>query len=184
VIGPALRVWDRLVRSLHWLLAASVLIAWASGHWLSRWFDEVHHGAGYVAGAVVLLRVGWGLVGSGHARFAQFLRGPRAVLAYARQLRAAREPRYLGHNPLGAWMVLALLIAVAGLTITGILYTSDWLWGYEWLEQLHAALAWLLMGLVLAHWIGVAFTSWRHRENLVAAMFSGRKRAAGPDDIA
>lgn len=180
-------VWDALLRSLHWLLAAAVITAWTSGHFpalTGPWFDEVHHIAGYVAGTVVLVRVLWGFVGAGHARFAQFVRSPRAVLAYARQLRSAREPRYLGHNPLGAWMVLALLAAVFAASLTGLLYISDWLWGYEWLFDLHLALAWLLMVLVLGHWIGVVFTSWRHRENLVAAMFSGRKRAAGRGDIA
>jgi len=181
--APRVRVWDRLVRSLHWLLAASVVTAWISGHWPSPWFDEIHHTAGYLAGAVVLLRLVWGFAGGRYARFAQFLRGPRATLAYARQLRAGREPRYIGHNPLGGWMVLALLIVTAALSLTGILYISDWLWGYEWLFDLHAALAWLSLVLVLGHLSGVAFTCWRHRENLVAAMCSGRKRAAEAGDI-
>jgi len=180
-------VWDALVRSLHWLLAASMIAAWASGHWpalTGPWFDQVHHIAGYVAGAAVLTRLLWGFAGGGYARFAQFLRSPRAVLAYARSVALAREPRYLGHNPLGGWMVLALLFTAAALTLTGMLYIGDWLWGYQWLFDLHAALAWLIMGLVLVHWSGVVFTSWRHRENLVAAMFSGRKRAAERGDIA
>lgn len=179
-----IKVWDGLVRSLHWLLAVAVVTAWTSGHWPPRrWFDEVHHYAGYVAGAAVLLRLVWGFTGGRYARFAQFVRSPRATWAYALQVRAAREPRYLGHNPLGGWMVLALLAAAASLSLTGFLYTTEWLWGYEWLSDLHAALAWLLMVLVIGHLAGVVFTCWRHRENLVAAMFSGRKPAAHPGDI-
>lgn len=177
------RVWDPLVRLLHWTLAGAVAACWISGHWSPDDFDAVHHSAGYVAGVAVALRLAWGFAGSRHARFAQFLRGPRAVLAYARALRAGHEPRHIGHNPLGAWMVLALLGSTATLALSGWLYTSEWLWGYAWLSALHAALAWLIAALVAGHLGGVALTSWRHRENLVAAMFSGRKRAPDTGDI-
>ena len=180
---PMVRVWDVAVRSLHWLLAASVLIAWFSGHLLERWFEAVHHTAGYVAGAVVIVRVAWGLVGRGHARFDAFVRSPHDTWAYARHVLAAREPRYLGHNPLGAWMVVALLLITAALSLSGMLYVGDWLWGYAWLWLTHAVLAWLLMALVLGHWAGVGFTGWRHRESLTTAMFSGRKRAAAEHEI-
>lgn len=177
------RVWDGLQRGLHWLLAASVIAAWVSGHWAEQWFDEIHHMAGYLAGGIVLLRLGWGGIGSRYARLSQFMRGPHATDAYARQVIAGTEPRYIGHNPLGAWMVLALLAVVAALSLSGMLYIGDWLWGYAWLSDLHAALAWLILLLVLLHIAGVVFTSRRHRENLVTAMFTGRKRAAEGDDI-
>jgi cytochrome b len=177
------RVWDPLVRLLHWTQAGAVAACWVSGHWPPDDFDAVHQTAGYVAGAVVALRLVWGFAGSRHARFAQFVRGPRAVLAYARALRAGHEPRHIGHNPLGAWMVLALLGSTATLALSGWLYTSEWLWGYAWLSALHAALAWLIAALVAGHLGGVALTSWRHRENLVATMFSGRKRAPDTGDI-
>jgi len=178
-----IRVWDGLVRTLHWTLAGAVATAWISGHWPPADFDTVHHAAGYVALAAVALRLAWGFAGSRHARLAQFLRGPRAVLAYARALRAGREPRYVGHNPLGGWMALTLWLCAFAATATGWLYTTEWLWGYAWLEALHAALGWLIAALVGAHLGGVAMTSWRHRENLVGAMFSGCKRAPGAGDI-
>jgi cytochrome b len=178
-----IRVWDRVVRSLHWLLVIAVVTAWISGHWPGRWFEEVHHGAGYLAGAVVLLRAAWGFVGTRHARFAQFVRGPAGTLEYARRLRRASEPRYVGHNPLGGWMVLALLATAAAASLTGVLYVTEWLWGYAWLETLHAALAWLLLLLVGGHLGGVFFTARRHRERLVRAMLDGRKRAPASDDI-
>jgi cytochrome b len=179
-----IRVWDRLVRSLHWLLAAAAGTAWASGHWQPRHFDAVHHTAGYVCAAAVLLRLLWGVAGSRYARLRQFVRGPQAVWAYARALRAGHEPRYIGHNPLGGWMVLALWTCAAALSLSGFLYTTDWLWGYAWLENLHALLAWGLMALVIGHLGGVAMTSRRHREHLVAAMLTGDKRAAAPGDVA
>lgn len=177
------RVWDGLVRALHWTLAGAVLTAWISGHWSPTDFDAVHHTAGYVALAAVALRLVWGFVGSRHARLAQFVRAPRAVLAYATALRAGHEPRYIGHNPLGGWMVLALWICAAALAITGWLYTTEWLWGYAWLETLHWTLGWAMAALVGGHLGGVVMTSWRHRENLVGAMFSGTKRPPEGSDI-
>jgi len=177
------RVWDPLVRLLHWTLAGAVAACWVSGHWPPSDFDAVHHSAGYVAAAAVALRLAWGFAGGRHARLAQFVRGPRAVLAYARALRAGHVPRYIGHNPLGAWMVLALWSTAAALALSGWLYTTDWLWGDKWLSDLHAALAWLIAALVIGHLGGVAATSWRHRENLVAAMFTGLKRAREGSDI-
>lgn len=177
------RVWDALVRSLHWLLAASALVAWVSGHWLGRWFEEIHHTAGYVAAAAIAVRVAWGFAGGRYARFTQFVRGPRVVWAYARQLLAGREPRHLGHNPLGGVMVLALLGCVAGLGVSGWMFTTDAFWGDPVVSGVHAVLAWALLALVVLHLAGVVFTSRRHRENLVRAMVDGNKPAAGPEDI-
>jgi cytochrome b len=181
-----IRVWDALVRVLHWTLAGAVATCWITGHWPPGHFDDWHHTAGYVAGAAVVLRLVWGFVGgpgSRYARLSQFVRRPRDVLAYARTMRAGSEPRYIGHNPLGGWMVLALWSVAAALSLTGWLYTTDWLWGYEWLSDLHAWLAWGIAALVAGHLCGVVVTSWRHRENLVGAMFSGKKRAPEATDI-
>lgn len=177
------RVWDVLVRTLHWTLAAAVLTAWISGHWQPADFDAVHHPAGYVALAAVVLRLIWGGIAGGHARLSQFVRGPRAVLAYARALRTGHAPRYIGHNPLGGWMALLLWAGAAALTLTGWLYTTDWLWGYGWLADLHAALGWLAAACVGLHLGGVVTTGRRHREQLVGAMVHGRKRAPEPGDI-
>lgn len=177
---PTVRVWDRAVRMLHWTLVASTAFS-AIG--LVALFG-VHQPAGYVALAAVSLRVVWGVLGSRHARFAQFVRGPRASLRYARAVVVGREPRFVGHNPLGGWMVVALLGCVTGLALTGWLYTTDAFFGDETVETIHRALAWTLLWLVVVHVAGVIFTSLRHRENLVAAMFSGAKRAPAQDDIA
>ncbi len=177
---PRVCVWDRAVRVLHWTLVVSVALS-ALG--LVALFG-VHQPAGYVAFAVVLVRAAWGAIGSRHARFAQFVRGPRASLHYALAVAQNREPRFVGHNPLGGWMVVALMLCVAALALTGWLCTTDAFWGDATVEALHRTLAWALLGLVAAHVAGVLFTSLRHHENLVAAMFSGRKRAPMGDDIA
>ncbi|RTL32447.1 MAG: cytochrome B [Burkholderiales bacterium] len=178
-----IRVWDAFVRLLHWTLAGAVATAWISGHWAPTDFDAVHHTAGYVALAAVALRVVWGVIGPRHARLASFVRRPAEVLSYARALREGREPRYIGHNPLGGWAAVMLWASAAAVAATGWLYTTDWLWGYAWLEALHLALGWLVAALVAGHLAGVVMTSWRHRENLVAAMISGRKRAPEGRDV-
>lgn len=172
--AEAVRVWDLAQRLLHWCLVASVALAWWAGE--SRL--SLHLWAGYTVLAVVLVRAAWGFVGSPHARFAGFVHGPGTVLGYARALLRGRAPRMLGHNPLGGWMIVALLACLLVVCVSGILYTTDRFWGLEWLELTHRISAWTLVGLVALHLCGVAVMSWRHRENLVAAMWSGRKRPA------
>ncbi|MDB5731925.1 MAG: cytochrome [Variovorax sp.] len=175
----AQKVWDAPVRLLHWALAAAVGIAWFAGEGAL----SVHEMAGYVALALVAARWAWGWRGGRFARFGQFVRAPGVVGRYALDVARHREQRHLGHNPLGGWMVVALLAAVAAVGTTGWLYTLDRFWGVAWLEALHRTLAWGLMALVALHVAGVVFTGRRHRENLVTAMLTGRKRPAGEDDV-
>ncbi len=86
------------------------------------------------------------------------------------------EARHIGHNPLGGWMVLALLADAIATGFTGWLYTTDRFYGYEWLANLHGVLGEALIPLLLLHLGGVVLTSRHHRENLVAAMLHGKKR--------
>ena len=95
-----MRVWDPLVRLLHWGLVSSLTLSWLGTFAIAG----AHQPMGYLALAIVLLRLLWGAIGSHYARFAQFVRGPRATWAYLRSVLQRREPRHLGHNPLGrAW---------------------------------------------------------------------------------
>lgn len=174
-----LSVWDRPVRLFHWALVLTVSSAWWTGGHTDGW----HENLGYAVAAIVAARVAWGFRGGAYARFAQFVRSPAATWAYARSVQAGRAARYLGHNPLGGWMVLALLGCVGALCLSGWLYTTDLLWGYGWLYWTHFVLGWLLVALVTLHLAGVLFTSWQHRENLVRAMVTGRKPAPGPHDV-
>ena len=173
------RVWDPAVRVLHWALAGSFVLGWTTTEWLGDW----HQAVGWAALAIVAVRIAWGFAGPRYARFAQFVRGPRPTLAYARSVLAASEPRHLGHNPLGAWMILAVFACVGGLALTGWLYTTDLFWGDETVERIHVALAWTMLSLVVLHVAGVVLASFRHRENLVAAMLSGEKRDAHEGDV-
>jgi cytochrome b len=100
------------------------------------------------------------------------------TVAYSRDVLAGREARYIGHNPLGGWMVLALLGLVVLVGLTGWLYTTDRFWGVPWVEELHETLSDVLFAFVGLHILGVVFTSVRHRENLPGAMLHGRKRGS------
>ena len=166
------KVWDPLVRLFHWGLVLSFATAWLSaGH-----AKTLHHWAGYVAAALLAIRVAWGLVGTRYARFTQFVRGPGAALSYLRDIAGGDERRFVGHNPAGGAMVVVLIAGVALQVLTGWLATTDMFFGVDWVEQAHQLLSKLLLGLVVLHLLGVAIASLRHRENLPGAMLTGRKR--------
>lgn len=174
-----LRVWDGLVRLLHWALVISIAVSW----WSRDDLGPTHENTGYVVIGILLTRLIWGFVGSRYARFAQFVRSPRDTLAYAHSAFKGHAPRYIGHNPLGGWMVVALLACLSLLTFTGWLYTTDMFWGYGWLAGLHKYLGWGLLVLVAMHIAGMLWTCFAHRENLIGAMFSGRKAVGSEDDV-
>lgn len=175
---PLLRVWDPVVRIYHWGQALLIAVSWLTSDELKT----VHKASGYAIAGLLALRVLWGFIGPRHARFSDFLRAPGTVRAYLQQMWEGREPRHLGHNPAGGMMVLALMLAVGGTALTGWLQTTDAFWGSEGLEEIHGALATLILGLVALHLGGVLLASLRHGENLVHAMIDGRKRPLGPDD--
>jgi cytochrome b len=174
-----IRVWDPALRAMHWALAICVGLGWATTAWFGGW----HRGVGYAASAIVVVRIAWGCIGPRHSRFAHFVRGPSATWQHAQLALRGREPRHIGHNPLGAWMAIALMACVAGLALTGWLYTTDRFWGSESVERVHRALAWAIVVLTVLHAAGVAIASLRHRENLIGAMVHGDKREAHGSDI-
>jgi cytochrome b len=171
-------VWDPLVRIVHWSLVTGIAVTWHTTEGPS----VVHDTIGYAVLGLVALRLVWGFVGPEKARFMAFVRMPRATLGYAMRLLRGTEPRHIGHNPLGGWMIVALLATAFAAGATGWLYTTDRFWGVKWVEELHAFFAELILVLAALHVIGVIVTSIRHRENLVAAMWTGRKRAPEGDD--
>lgn len=166
-------VWDVFVRVFHWSLAVSFAVAWITA---DEW-DQLHEWAGYTAGALVGLRIVWGFVGARHARFSDFVNSPFVVLGYLKDSLRGRERRFLGHNPAGGAMIIALLTGICCLGATGWMMTSNAFWGVEWVEDVHEVLANGLLALVVLHVAGVLVASFSHRENLVLAMLTGRKRA-------
>jgi len=166
-----LRVWDPLVRLLHWSLVAGFFTAYFTKEIPGPWHEIV----GYIVLGVLAIRIPWGFVGSQYARFGQFVRSPSHTLAYTRNLLSGRQARYIGHNPLGGWMSVALLFFVLATCLSGWLYTTDRYWGVEWVEELHNWFTWITLGLIALHVSGVVFSSIHDRENLVASMFHGKK---------
>lgn len=167
------RVWDRFVRIIHWSLVAAFAAAFLSAE---AW-NRLHEWTGYAAAGLVAARIIWGFVGTRHARFSDFVAGPRAVAAYLGAMARMRERRHLGHNPAGGAMILALLAGVLGLGATGYLMSLDAFWGLGWIEDLHETIANVMLLLVALHIAGVVVASIRHGENLALAMLTGRKKA-------
>lgn len=180
-------VWDLPLRLFHVLLAAAFLVAWLTH---DAGATHVHVFAGYTVAALLVFRLAWGFVGGTHARFASFAYGWRAVRAHLVALTARRPAPCLGHNPAGAWAVYALLTLMLLIVLSGVLTLG----GEErhgplagWLDftqgerahAWHAALAWIALGAVGVHVAGVLVESRLQRDNLVRAMVTGYKRAAG-----
>lgn len=176
------KVWDPFVRVFHWSLVASFAVAFLVGE--ERDLRTLHLWAGYSAAALVSLRIVWGLLGTRYARFSQFVHGPRKVLGYAVEVARGREARHIGHNPAGGAMVVALLLSMLGVSLTGFLMTTDTYWGSEPMAEAHELMANGMLVLVALHIAGVVLESVRHRESLIKAMVTGRKRAPQESDVA
>jgi cytochrome b len=164
---PRIVVWDPFVRLLHWSLAALVAIDLVRDDG-----DYPHRLVGYGAAAIVLLRLCWALLSGTHG-----LRPSVAeTLAYLRLLSRGKPPRFLGHDPLGLWMVWLLWILVLLLGVTGWMSRLDAFWGDDLVHDVHALLANILLACVLVHVGAVVVMSWLWRENLPAAMVTGTKK--------
>ncbi|MDP3037960.1 MAG: cytochrome b/b6 domain-containing protein [Rhodocyclaceae bacterium] len=173
-------IWDWPVRIGHWLLVGAFALAWITGD--SEEWRLVHAFAGGTVVGVILFRLLWGLVGTRHARFASFVRGPRAALDYVLGLLRGDASQYAGHNAAGGWAIVALL--TLGL-LTG---ASGWLtyqdMGGEWLEEVHEALATGMLAVAAVHVAGVVVSSLAHRENLPRSMLTGLKQGRPDEAIA
>lgn len=111
----SVRVWDPLVRIFHWGVVGAFATAWLTAEEI----QPVHEFAGYTVAVLVGFRLVWGLVGSRYARFAGFIHGPVQTLSYIGDVARGRERRYLGHNPAGAVMIVAILVTLSGTAFTG-----------------------------------------------------------------
>lgn len=192
-----IKVWDPLVRIGHWLLVAAFFTAWLT----EDDFLIQHVWAGYVVAAVIIVRVAWGFLGTPNARFRSFVRSPATTLRYLGDMLKGRPRRHTGHNPAGAAMIVALLLTITATGVSGLfIYAIEEQAGplaawvapaaeadegehgedprEEFWEEFHEIAANLALLLVAVHIGGVLWSSYAHRENLVRAMLTGRKRAA------
>ena len=193
-------IWDPLIRWFHWLLVAAFSIAYFTegepfeaiqDRLESEWPQNFHVWAGYTIAGLLLFRLIWGFTGPRYARFRDFVQGPRATLAYVKEVLLLRAPRHLGHNPAGGAMIVLLLSSLSITVMAGLsLYGADQGLGplasalasasdstIHTFEEVHEFFANLTLLLVAGHLLGVIWESLLHRENLARAMITGRKRA-------
>lgn len=168
-----MRVWDLPVRAFHWLLVLTFAGAFLTAE--SERVRDLHVALGYAFAGLIAFRVVWGLVGGRHARFAAFVRGPRSVWRYLASLLTRSPERHTGHNPAGGWAIVAMLVLGVAIAVSGYAVYSDF--GGHALEDWHEGAAEALLVLVALHVAAVIASSVLHRENLVAAMITGVKRA-------
>ena len=173
-------VWDWPTRLGHWLMAACFLIAYVTGE-REAW-RLVHVWAGGALAGLIVFRLFWGLAGSRHARFASFVRAPAAAWGYLKGLLLGRVEHHAGHNPAGAFAILALLgLGLAAAASGWLVYQEI---GDDWLEEMHEGAVNALLAVVLVHLAGVLVGSLAHRENLPRAMLTGYKLGAPAEAIA
>lgn len=172
-------VWDAPVRVFHWLMVLGFFGAYLTAE-SERW-RLLHVTLGYTMAGLVAFRVLWGFVGTRHARFASFVRGPAAAVRHLRGLVAGQQEPGAGHNPAGALAIVALLALTAVVAASGWATYNDV--GGGWLEELHEAAANVMLAVVGVHVAGVLLESWLHRDNLIGAMVTGRKRARPEDAV-
>ena len=197
------KVWDPFVRIFHWTLVFSFIAAYLTGDDENIW----HIYLGYAIGALIVTRIIWGFVGGKYARFSNFVYRPSSVASYLKSLLSTNPKHYLGHNPAGGYMVVALLIMLSITTITGLKAygvegkgplaggieislistaiadddeseedekkenNKDEFW-----EEAHEVASNLTVLLVLLHIFGAIVSSRLHKENLVKAMITGKKK--------
>ena len=170
-------VWDWPVRIGHWLLVFGFAVAWLTSE--SEEYRLVHALAGGVVVGAILFRLVWGFLGTRHARFTSFVRGPGAVADYVYGMLRGHPAHVTGHNAAGGWAIVGLLCLGLLAGCSGWLIYQDL--GGDWVEELHESLAVLMLAVALVHVGGVALGSLLHRENLVRAMLGGHK-LGNPDE--
>ncbi|MBU3029605.1 cytochrome b/b6 domain-containing protein [Paracoccus marinaquae] len=180
------RVWDPALRVFHWLLAALVILNWLLGQFGPD-IMTLHFLTGFAILALLVFRVIWGFVGPEPARFASFIRGPRAILDYLRHLGSRQPSNWPGHNPLGALSVVAMLLALFFQVGTGLISDPDDFINVGPLADQVArstarkAVGWHSLGsniillLVLLHIGVILFYRYWKNEDLVRPMITGWK---------
>jgi len=174
-------VWDLPVRLFHGLLALTFVGAFTIANVVdddSALFSA-HMLLGLVMTFMVALRIIWGLVGTKHARFADFAYGPKSVWAYLRDVFRGKPTHHAGHNPGSSVAIFLMLLFVLGLGVTGVLMAS----GNDALEDVHGVLSWALLVTVVGHIAGIILHTVKQRDNITLTMIDGHKAVAPSEGI-
>lgn len=202
----SVKVWDIFVRLFHWSLVIFFTLAYLTGE---GDLETMHALIGYLIAGLLGLRLIWGVIGTKYARFSNFTCRPSVIKAYLQSLMSRHPKHYLGHNPAGGAMVLIMLATLALVTWTGletyaaegkgplahisleisVAHADSDHWrsggrgGDEFWEELHEFSVSLMLLLIFVHIAGVIISSLLHRENLVRAMLTGRKKRREDEPI-
>ncbi len=186
------KVWDLPTRLFHWLLVALVAVSFTTVK-IGGNAMLYHQFSGYIILALLLFRMAWGFFGSRSSRFVSFVCSPAAVLRYAAGLLKRGAPRYLGHNPLGAWSILAMLLVLLIQSGTGLFANDDIFTEgplanlvskttSDWLTRIHRLNSDVILILIVIHVMAVIFYLLVKRDNLIAPMVTGFKMWTGRAD--
>jgi cytochrome b len=176
-------VWDLPLRLWHWALAICVLGSWITAEAGFEW-TTTHFYFGYAALTLVLFRLLWALLGTTHARYSNFLASPTQVLAYLKAGASAKAS--VGHNPLGGWAAVVIVLIVGLQAATGLFISDDIFYAgpynsvvttntADWLAGLHHRIFAGIQLLVVAHLAAVAWYTWGRQQSLIQAMVHGKK---------
>jgi len=167
-------VWDFPVRVFHWLLVISFAGAWLTSESESQ--QMIHYAFGYSACAVVLFRIVWGLVGTRYARFTQFIKGPVETIQHIKALLTGHRQSELGHNPAGALVMIALMLFILLIGLTGYWSVKEFLG--DFMSEAHEAIASVALWIVIIHIAAAVIMSFLQKENLIKSMVTGKKQSS------
>ncbi|UUY10429.1 cytochrome b/b6 domain-containing protein [Pseudomonas sp. J452] len=171
--APTLRLWDPLVRLFHWSMAA----AFIANYCFTEAGDDWHRWFGYYAVGWLAIRGVWGFIGTPAARWTDFWPTRARLTEHLRALLGGRPYHRLGHSPLGALVMILMMLFMLGLGLSGFLMEEvDYFWGEDWIEELHELFANGLLALVGLHLLAALVESVRLRENLPLSMVTGKRR--------
>ena len=180
-------VWDLPTRLFHWLLIASVILSFVTGN-IGGTAMEYHMLSGYAILVLLIFRFVWGFVGSCTSRFSSFVKAPATVFSHVGMLlQREKETPYLGHNPLGGWSIVAMMLILFVQVATGLFANDDILTEgplYTWVSKetsdlltwLHLMNRFVLIALIAIHIFAVLFYLFFKHENLIGPMITGIKR--------
>lgn len=208
-----IKVWNLSIRLFHWFLVAAFVFSYLT----AEENTTLHSYSGYFIVFLLAFRICWGFIGNRYAQFESFMVSPSALMRYLKSVYLNKSKRYVGHNPAGGWMIIAMLITLSFTTLSGMaLYALEEGKGpfsnavevqeidqtvtdnvafeqgnelhalqheehnkeqEEIWEEIHEVSVNLMLLLILLHIVGVIVTGRKHKENLVKAMISGKKRA-------
>lgn len=183
-------IWDIPVRAFHWLLVLLV-VSQITTVSIGGNAMEYHVLGGYAILALIVFRIAWGVFGTRTARFSSFVRGPVSVWRYARSLFGSNPEKHAGHNPLGGWSVVAMLLSLLVQTISGLfaddeIMTTGPLWKYvsedtaSVCNVIHETNALVLLILICVHLAAILFYLVVRKDNLIKPMITGKKESGGP----